>query len=292
MHPSPTTQRFAVDEVELAWERWGGPDAVAGTELVLCHGYSGSAHDFALVADDLAADRSVLTLDHRGHGRSSSLGREDGYSLARLVTDLAAFLSATTTGPVDLLGHSMGGRLALLTALDHPELVRSLILMDTSAWSFRSADEDLRSLIDGFLAGYDPSTGLPDLGPLAGPEDALIAAATPAEWRARKLEEAAAFDPFALRALGRELFAEEPTDVRARLAELAVPVTVIVGRHDHPFVDQAAALAAETRADELVAIDGAYHSPQLTHPEAWTAAVRRHLARAEAVGATADARPT
>lgn len=270
-------RRFAVDDVELAWDRWGdGP----GPELVLCHGYSGSAHDFALHLDALSAHRPVLALDHRGHGRSTKLGRADGYSIGRLVADFVAFLEANASGPVDLLGHSMGGRIALLTALDHPELVRSLVLMDTSAWSFRSLDPVVVELIDGFLAEFDPAHGLP--GPLPpGPEDALIAAQTSQEWQDRKLEVSASFDPWALKALGQELFSATAPTPRGRLGELAMPVTVLVGSGDHPFVDQAPELAEATGAT-LVVVDGAFHSPQLTHQETWRTALELHLARVDA----------
>lgn len=274
-------QRFIVDGVELAWDRWG-PDT--GTELVLCHGYSGSAHDFALHLGALAADRPVLALDHRGHGRSTKVEREDAYSVARLAKDFTTFLAASASAPVDLLGHSMGGRIALITALDHPELVRSIVLMDTSAWSFRSEDRDARSLLDAFFVGYDPVTGLPDTSGLAGPEAELILSATPTEWLRRRAELSIGFDPYALKALGLELFLNRAPSMRDRLSELSMPVTVISGSNDHPFVGQAAELAEETRADELVLVDGAYHSPQLTHQTEWAAAVARHLMRTDARG--------
>jgi pimeloyl-ACP methyl ester carboxylesterase len=53
---------------------------------------------------------------------------------------------------------------------------------------------------------------------------------------------------------------------------------VIVGEHDHPLVDQAAELAAAVADGRLSVIAGAYHSPQLTHPADWRAAVGAHLA--------------
>lgn len=270
-------RRFPVDGVELAWDRWG---ADGGTELVLCHGYSGSAHDFALHLEALSADRPVLALDHRGHGRSTNLGPADGYTIGRLAADLAAWLAAVSAGPVDLLGHSMGGRIALLTALDHPELVRSLVLMDTSAWSFRPSDPDVAALVDAFFAGYDPAGGLPDPALLRGPEAALIDAATPSWWRSRRDELWPAFDPFALAALGTELFAEGAPSPRSRLGEVDVPVTIVVGADDHPLVDQAEELGDEIGARAVVVIDGAAHSPQLTHPDAWGAAIADHLAAA------------
>ena len=77
---------------------------------MLVHGFTGSSHDFALVADDLAADRRVVLLDQRGHGHSTKTGRLEGYTIEQLVADLAAFLEAVGDGPVDLLGHSMGAR--------------------------------------------------------------------------------------------------------------------------------------------------------------------------------------
>ena len=63
----------------------------------------------------------------------------------------------------------------------------------------------------------------------------------------------------------------------ARLPSIACPTTVIVGEHDHPLVDQAPELAAEVADGRLTVIEGAYHSPQLTHPSEWRAAVEAHL---------------
>ena len=84
----------------------------AGTPtLVLCHGFTGSSLDFSLEVDALAADRRVVTLDQRGHGHSTRTGRLEGYAIEQLSADLTAFLEAVGEGPVDLLGHSMGGGL-------------------------------------------------------------------------------------------------------------------------------------------------------------------------------------
>jgi pimeloyl-ACP methyl ester carboxylesterase len=271
------TRRFTVNGVELAWERWGDPGA--GVPLVLCHGFSGSAHDFALHIDALASDRPVVAVDHRGHGRSTKTRDLATYSIDHVVGDLVALLDAEVGGPVDLLGHSMGGAVALRVTLDRPDLVRSLILMDTSAWSFRPEDAGLGAMLAAFLATFDPEGGLPVLGDLNPGEDALIAARTPAGWRERKDALGAAFDPYALKALGEQLFSGD-VSVRDRLEEISCPVTVIAGANDHPFADQAPTLAAELADGQVVILDGAHHSPQLTHAEQWRAAVLGHLARA------------
>lgn len=265
---------FAVDGVELAWDRWGGDD---GVPLLLCHGYSGSSHDFAAHVEDLAERRPVVALDHRGHGSSTNVGTLDAYSIDRLAHDLVALIDAEVGGPVDLLGHSMGGAISIAVTLARPDLVRSLILMDTSGWSFVATDPAVAELLGAFIAAYDPASGLPDTSALAGPEEALINAATPAEWQTMKAEMAGAFDPYALKALGAELFAGETQWIRDRLREVACPVSVIVGEHDHPFVDQAEDLAHEANGARLTIVPGAYHSPQLTHAAAWMAAVEAHL---------------
>ena len=271
------TRTFSVDDVTLAWDRWG--TAGSATPLLLCHGFSGSSHDFALHIEALATDREVITVDHRGHGRSQKLGTEDRYSIDRLTADLIELIDHEVGGPIDLLGHSMGGAISLRVTLARPDLVRSLILMDTSAWSFVPTDPAMAALMVAFMEGFDPSGGLPDLSMLPNPEDALIAATTPAQWQAVKDEMAGAFDPYALRALGRCLFDPTTISVRDRLGEIACPVTVVVGELDTPFIGQASELAAEVADGALTVIDGAYHSPQLTHPQEWATAVQRHLAR-------------
>lgn len=268
------TRQFEVDGATLRWDRWGADD---GTPFLLCHGFSGSSHDFALHIEALAAARPVISIDHRGHGRSQKLGATEAYSIDRLTADLIAFVDSEIGAPVDLLGHSMGGSIAMRFTLARPDLVRSLILMDTSGWSFLPPDSPVAEMMRAFITAFDPAGGLPDLTAMAGPEEALIAAATTPEWQAMKQQMAAAFDPYALKALGAELFAGDTQWIRDRLGEIACPVSVIVGENDHPFVGQAAELAAEANGGRLTVVAGAYHSPQLTHAAEWAAAVEAHL---------------
>jgi len=273
-------ETFHVNGVDLAWSEKG--TSLAGTPtLVLCHGFTGSALDFSLVIDALAADRRVVTLDHRGHGRSTKTGHLEGYSIEQLAADLAPFLEQVGEGPVDLLGHSMGGRVALHLVLARPDLVHSLILMDTSAWSFLPADKQVRELVTGFIDAFDPAGGMPAPLNLGGPEDTLIEARTPTAWREERDGIFAGSDPYAMKALGVALLggnAGADGSLRARLPSIACPTTVIVGDQDHPLVDQAPELAREVANGRLAVIPGAYHSPQLTHGSEWRAAVEAHLA--------------
>ena len=104
------------------------------------------------------------------------------------------------------------------------------------------------------------------------------------EWQARATELAAMADPYALKALGLELFSGDEVSVRDRLHEIACPVTVIVGEFDEPFAAQAPILADELPDAELVVISGGYHMPMLTHGEEWRRAVDTHLWAVKPVG--------
>ena len=279
MTQTAESRTLRLNGVDLAWsERGSGPDGTP--TFVLVHGFTGAAHDFALEVDALAVQRRVVTLDQRGHGHSTKVGALDGYTIDQLVSDLVAFLEAVGGGPVDLLGHSMGGRVALGTVLRRPDLVSSLILMDTSAWSFMPPDEALRNMVRTFITEFDPARGMPATLSLGGPEDVLIQAAVPAKWQKEKESIFVGMDAYAVKALGMALMADvadAETSLRADLPSITCPTTVIVGQHDHPLVDQAPDLAAEVADGRLTVIEGAYHSPQLTHPDAWSAAVEAHL---------------
>ncbi len=269
--------RHEITGVALAWDRWG-PDT--GVPLVLLHGFSGSAHDFALSIDRLAQDRPVIALDHRGHGSSSKLGRVEGYSLAQLAKDFVSFASTNIDGPFDVVGHSMGGRVALTTALNYPDMVRSLVLMDTTAWAFVSLDNPMSQVMGALLEAMNPADGQADLSGFRRPEDPLIQEATPADWQDIKAKQSAAFDPFAMKALGLELFSPELPSLRDRLGEVRCPTTVLCGNLDEPYIHHAPELAELIPDAKLALIDGAYHSPQLTHQEQWHEIIEDHLRRA------------
>lgn len=267
--------KFSTNGVDIAWGRWGNhPEK---TPLLLCHGFSGSSHDFALQVHDLAIDRDIIMIDHRGHGASTNLGTVDGYSIDILARDLISFIDTVIGTPVDLLGHSMGGAISINVTLLRPDLINSLILMDTSGWSFRQKDPAIASLFETFLRAFDPTRGLPTMKIGVNPEDPLIEAATSQAWQDLKVIRAASFDPYAMKALGQDLFAGDEEAKRQRLGAITCPVTVIVGELDHPFIDQASELADRVSNGKVIVINGAYHSPQLTHPKEWQQAVAAHF---------------
>lgn len=105
---------------------WGAADAPA---IVLLHGGHQSAHSWDLVSLSLARRFRVLALDQRGHG-DSEWARDANYANHEMALDAAAFIAATGPDKPVVVGHSMGGRNALLLAKEHRALLRALAIVD------------------------------------------------------------------------------------------------------------------------------------------------------------------
>jgi len=94
--------------------------------LIIVHGLFGSARNWRVLQKRLSTVRRVIAVDLRNHGDSFW---HDDNSYAALAADLAEVIAANG-GVADVLGHSMGGKAAMVLALTHPEMVRKLIVAD------------------------------------------------------------------------------------------------------------------------------------------------------------------
>jgi len=117
--------RVAGAGVQL-FARWVGD---GGPTVVALHGGPGASHDYLRPQfDALARGRTILYYDQRGGGRSA-VAHDVPLDWREHVADLAAIASGSVAAPVTLLGFSWGGLLALLFAIEHPELVARLALV-------------------------------------------------------------------------------------------------------------------------------------------------------------------
>lgn len=104
--------------------------------LVVLHGMLGSSRNWISAGGELTSFWHVQALDLRNHGRSP---HADEMSYDDLVTDVLAWMDRQGLNQVDLMGHSMGGKVAMLIACRHPERVRRLIVVDIAPKSYLSA---------------------------------------------------------------------------------------------------------------------------------------------------------
>lgn len=98
-----------------------------GAPLVCLHGFLGSGDNLWPLADSLKTGHRSLLMDLRGHGKSPH-GRP--YTLEGMADDVAETLAAESIAQADVLGHSLGGKVAMALALRHPALVRRLVIAD------------------------------------------------------------------------------------------------------------------------------------------------------------------
>lgn len=101
-----------------------------GEPLILLHGGVGASEMFDPVLPLLAQHRQVITVHLQGHGRTADIDRP--LRCETMAEDVAALMKALGIERADLLGYSLGGAVALRTAIQHPESVRRLVLVSTA----------------------------------------------------------------------------------------------------------------------------------------------------------------
>ena len=111
-----------VNGLSLYYEEHG-----AGEPLVLLHGGIGAAELWAPVLPALAAGRRVIAVDLQGHGRTADVERP--FRAETMADDIAALIGHLGLERADVMGYSLGGHVALRTAIQHPERVRRLVLV-------------------------------------------------------------------------------------------------------------------------------------------------------------------
>jgi pimeloyl-ACP methyl ester carboxylesterase len=257
--------------VELAFADVG--DAGARSALVLVHGLTSCRSEWQPFVADWARHRRVIAYDQRGHGESTHLGSPDGYTLDLLVADLGNLLDRRGVGTADLLGHSLGGVVTLRYTLTHPDRVRSLVIVNSSAFPALPTPPGvvLRLAALARTSGMAALAAIIDRISDAGRTDAA---------GARQFQDYfARTDVEAYQALS--LAVGSFPSMLDELCTLTVPVTVLLGAEDKLIEVECRATAAAIPQAELVVIPGAAHYPQIENPKSWRQAVDTHLSRLE-----------
>src|SRR4051794_22246763 len=254
---------------------------------MLLHGFTGAKEDFADWIDPFAARGfHVIAPDLRGHGASAQPDEEPAYSLASFAKDAHALADALGWERYALLGHSMGGMVAQTIALDAPDRLTALVLMDTTHASVTGVDREIANL----AVEIARTDGLDRLLELMNELDSPFT--NEADMRVRAEREGyIAFGERKFLASSRAMYAAmatellDQTDRLTGLAALDVPTLVIVGELDEQFVAPSRAMADAIPGARLVVVADAGHSPQFEAPEAWWDAVDGFLEDAILSGA-------
>jgi pimeloyl-ACP methyl ester carboxylesterase len=137
------SRNIVLRQLRLHFLEWGEPDA---PPIVLLHGGHQSAHSWDLVSLHLARRWHVLALDQRGHG-DSEWARDVSYTNHEMSLDAEAFIAALGLRRPVLIGHSMGGRNAMLLTRRDPSLLGALVIVDVGP----EVSDRGRAVIAGFV---------------------------------------------------------------------------------------------------------------------------------------------
>lgn len=237
-----------------------------GPPVVLVHGAAGDSRIWQPQLVDLADEFSVVAWDEPGAGRSADL--PSGFTLAGFADALAALIVSLGIGPAHVGGLSWGGMVALELYRRRPELVATLIMIDTYAgWKGSLPADEVQARVAGarrMLAApaeeFDPT--LPGLFAADPPaESGQLLAAMAADVRPTTHE--------------HELAIMADADLSELLPIIAVPTLLVWGDSDtRSPLTVARQFEAAIPDAELVVIRGAGHLSNLEQPDQVNAAVR------------------
>lgn len=241
-----------LDDLSLYLEELG-----AGSPVLLLHGLGSSGRDWELVAPPLAAHRRVIVPDLRGHGRS---GKPEGpYGVPLFTRDVAALCDRLGLASVHVVGLSMGGMVGFQLAVDRPELVRSLIIIN-------SGPDMVPRTLGRRLAFATRLSLLGLLGPkrfagMLAPK--LFPRPEQAELRRKMQERIGANDPSAYLRATRGIMG---WSVLHRLKDVTCPVLVLASDRDYTPLSEKRAYVDKLRDARLKEVRDSGHAAPLDQP--------------------------
>ena len=247
----------------------------SGPLVAFCHGLFGQGKNWTTIAKEIAVDHRVLLVDMPHHGRSEW---PDHFDYVDVADRVATLFSADD--PVALVGHSMGGKAAMVLALRHPELVDRLCVVDVSPVDYEGRSE---------FAGYIEAMLALDLDALEHRRDAdeALAEAVPNRTvrsfllqNLHRGEDGWSWRPN-LEVLGRDLasLGGWPAEALEGVAPYEGSTLWVAGA-DSPYVEDEYTDAMDRwfPRNRRVTIKGAGHWVHSEQPQVFTEVLRRFLA--------------
>ncbi len=240
----------------------------AGPRLVLAHGFTQTARLWGPFGDTLARRHELVGVDLPGHGGSSGVEADLPGAGALLVE-----AGDDDPAPFDLLGYSLGARVALHAALARPERIRRLVLIGATAGIEDDAARQRRRQRDEAMAD-----ALEADGDLSGFIRRWLSASVFTGLRNAGLEERLRNTPAGLASSLRLAGTGTQAPLWDRLGEIELPVLVLVGADDARFTAAGSKMASSLANAVFSLVPGAGHAAHLAQPALTARLVERFLA--------------
>jgi 3-oxoadipate enol-lactonase len=255
-----------------------GPGST-GETIAFSHGLLWSTELFAPQIAALRGRYRCIAWDHRGQGRSGADHR-DTIGIELVWHDATRLLEQLVGGPVHFCGLSMGGFVAMRMAAFRPDLVRSLILIETSADAEPLANVGRYRLLTRVVKLLGPRAVMGRVRPIMLGKAILTDPARRAE--VARFSEIMARRKDIWRAVNGVV---DRAPVHGELGRIRAPALVVVGEEDVATVpERAERIAAAIRGAKLVRLPRGGHSSTVEEPAATTAAIEDFLATLPPVG--------
>ncbi len=121
--------------MELNYKEFG-----QGEPIIILHGLFGTLDNWQTIAKQLATDNTVYIIDQRNHGKSP---HADEFDYPTLADDLKTFMESKWIYKATIIGHSMGGKTAMQFALNYPDMVNKLVIVDIAPVNYVGGHETI-----------------------------------------------------------------------------------------------------------------------------------------------------
>lgn len=248
-----------------------------GKAVVFLHGMTGSTRDWANQIPALSPKYRVVALDHRGHGKSAAPRKEEEYSLPIFANDVFGLLTMLNIKKCCLVGHSIGGFIALEFALKHQDMLTALVPVDTSSGQFARAPNyaQMRQKLEelartqGMEAAFEYNVAN---NPMMLERFQKHPELRETSRRKMLMTSVEAYIYFS-KAM------DKWAPVTPRLSEIKVPTLIYWGDEDSGFTEAVQTLKRGIAGSELVTVKGVGHSPHEEAPEVFNQALLKFLNR-------------
>ncbi len=255
--------KLRVGDIDLYYEIIG-----QGEPIVFIHGLGSSSRDWEMQIDMFSKNYQVVVYDVRGHGKSDK--PSGPYSMTLFANDAIELIEALDIAPVHVVGISMGGMVGLQLVVDAPDLVKSLVVVNSGPeLIIRTLKERIqffqRDLIVRIL-------GMRKMGEVLS--ERLFPKTEQGDIRKIFVERWAENDPRAYRESMRAIVG---WTVSEQIERIACPVLVIAADEDYTPVEAKAAYVKKLQCGEMVVIEDSRHATPAEKPEQFNEVVMAFL---------------